>query len=215
MALAVDATSKGYNSDAGTTLTVPHTCSGSNRVLVVTAACQKETSVTGITYNGVAMTLVNSYLTSTYNKLYSYILVAPATGTHDIVLTVANGGKFRGLIAASYTGAAQSGQPDANNTNHTPSATSLTTSVTTVADNSWLILGGFNENYDIAAGTDTTVRETLFGNFKLFDSNGAKSPPGSYSLQTTVSPADEIIHVMLSIAPYVAPAAGKSQGIII
>ena len=90
MAIAVDSTSSGYvtSADSGTSFNVSHTCTGSNLVLVVIVS---QTDGVGtnpsVTYNGVAMTLVDSIDSSMASFIFA--LVNPATGTHNITVTKA------------------------------------------------------------------------------------------------------------------------------
>lgn len=109
MAVAVDATSSGTVNNSNS-LTIAHTCAGTNRVLVV--AVQHRSTVlrlvSGITYAGVAMTQIGTAVISTdpYMKSELWALVAPALGTNNIVITLGN---FANVVAGgvSFTGAEQ------------------------------------------------------------------------------------------------------------
>jgi hypothetical protein len=97
----------------GTSATWSHTCTGSNRVLVVSVAILGDSSVTvsGVTYNGVAMTSRYQGDLSTsgvYAKNSVWTLVAPATGANNIVATYSgtNTG-YAGCGAVSFTGVNQ------------------------------------------------------------------------------------------------------------
>lgn len=56
MAIAFDATTTSSLGSAVTSITFSHTCTGSNRILFVCTANNGGANVTGVTYNGVAMT---------------------------------------------------------------------------------------------------------------------------------------------------------------
>lgn len=72
--------------------------SNSNRGLLVSVISTAAPS--GITYNAVAMTLVtSSALSGGSNSLYVYKLIAPSTGTNNIVVT---GTGINGISGASY-----------------------------------------------------------------------------------------------------------------
>lgn len=213
MAIAVDATSSG--SASATSVTVAHTCSGSDRILFVGLWVQINSDVvTGVTYNGVAMTQVGKVVNAGTEALYLYMLVAPASGTNNIVASK-TGSELIQLGAASYTGAKQTGQPDASTTN-TGSGTSLTTSVTTVADNSWLILSAKHTGA-ASAGTNTTLRIDQSGNGQasIYDSNAAQTPAGSKSLQTTTGASQTYAHVMASFSPATDIAISVNDSITI
>lgn len=67
-------------------LTWSHTVSGVNRFLVVQVSMEAGKTVTGITYNGIAMSLSIAIEGAT-TRSETWYLVAPSLGTHDIVVT--------------------------------------------------------------------------------------------------------------------------------
>lgn len=187
-------------SGVSTTQTVSYTTSGDNRILLVGVLKQSNNTVSGVTYNGVSMTQIGTFTTTAGGgeNNYLFLLVNPASGANNIVVTFNSSTGVSAVCASSYNGAKQTGQPDANNTGYSASTTSLTTSVTTTSDNCWL--AGYARAGDtMTAGTATTLRTA--SNISMMDSNGAKSPAGSYSLITTQSPASYIGHVVVSISP--------------
>lgn len=105
MAVAVDAASSANsNSNAATSLSWSHTCTGNTRLLLVAVHLRiaATESVSGITYNGVAMTLVSA-LTNGAVRLELWQLVAPATGANTIAVTLSAGTRVCGG-ALSLTG---------------------------------------------------------------------------------------------------------------
>lgn len=106
MAVAFDAAS---NSNGGNveSITWSHTCTGSNLVLYVGVhEAYGVDHVSGVTYNGVAMTRVKDSFVAT--GCYVYRLIAPATGANNVVVTFSsllNRGKAVGAV--SFTGADQ------------------------------------------------------------------------------------------------------------
>lgn len=110
--LTFDAVSSGTTTVAAT-LTVSHTCTGSNGLLLVLCGfgLGSVPAVTAATYNGVAMTgaitgFAASDATPFCNTL-GYYLVAPATGTHDIVFTLASAPFQMAVVGLSFAGAHQ------------------------------------------------------------------------------------------------------------
>lgn len=196
MALAFDVNS-GSSTGAGTSLTWSHTTTGSNLVLVVgiLTADNNTDFITGVTYNSVALTRINTAITNNNRRNYLYILGNASSGANNIVIS-ASGSTSIYASACSYTGGASS-PLDANNTG-TTSGTSLTTSLTTVADNCWLV-GFVYAELTVSAGANTTMRGGPFNNTQMFDSNGAKTPPGSYSLITNQTTSAHMDHVIASI----------------
>ena len=137
MSIAYDATSGGNGT--GTSLTYAHTCStGDDRILFVGINITDNTdSVTGVTYAGSAMTLVNKR-SGTNAFLYLYYIIAPATGANNVVVST-SASKQIVAVGSSYTGAAQTGQPDSSATVKNTSGTSLVLQTTVVASNCWLV----------------------------------------------------------------------------
>ena len=144
---AVDSVSSFASNGAGP-FTWSHTCSGSDRLLrVTTSHFDSSDTVTGVTYNGVALTAVPSG--STNNGQYyitAYYLIAPDTGTHDIVVTVSGSVFDFGAGAISYTDAHQTTPlgtaVTATGTSTTPSVTVSSAADELVDDGLVIIHGG-------------------------------------------------------------------------
>lgn len=197
--IAFDSATNPAIQNPGTTLTYAHTCSGSNRFLYVGVLTGNAT-VSSVTYNGVAMTEIGSRTAVGSHFISHYYLIAPATGSNNVVVTVASSV----LIisgATSYTGVAQTSPIDASATNAETTETTTTTNLTTTTDNCWTLLtsrGATDGNTN--AGTGTTQRADTAGYIQLFDSNGVITPAGSTSLQTTQS-SQSTAHQMAAIKP--------------
>ncbi len=203
MAIAFDSASSG-GTVASNTLTFSHTCSGSNRILFVGIEGDGSSdTLTSVTYNGVAMTRIDSIsAASTANRyLYLYYLIAPATGAHNVVATVSSGTVVLG-VSASYTGALQSGVPDSSNKGGATSGGSRNVSTTTVLNNSWVV-GHFNGAASPTAVAGTTLRatESTYGFSTIGDSNGAVTPAGAKSLGITWSGSNGNGGIVASFAP--------------
>ena len=72
-----------------TSLTIAHTCTGSNRAIYVGTYARDlgVGDVTGVTYNGVALTQIGLTQADDNNDLKLWRLVAPATGANNVVVT--------------------------------------------------------------------------------------------------------------------------------
>ena len=202
MAIATDAFTNG-GSTTGTSHTFSHTCTGANRILFVQVEIENATDViTGVTYNGVAMTLVQSQANTSPSEVNTlWVLVAPATGANNVVVSTSSSVSI-GAIAASYTGAAQTGQPDASG-KKTSQATSSTLSVTTIADNCWMVSCVQADAGLPTAGTGITARVDE-SNASFGDSNGVITPPGSNSMTWNAGGTWHLNHINASFAPAVA-----------
>ncbi len=194
MAITFDAVGTG-DANAG----YSHTCTGSNLVLFV--GILSDGTISGCTYNSVAMTLVNSVLgTPAGNNEYLFFLSNPATGTHTIQATGSTATRLGD--STSYAGVSQTGQPEQNNTG--TGTTSVTVSVTTTSDNAWLVGYGRNGAGNLSPGTNTTARGAAAPQ-QMFDTNSAQTPAGSHSLQITAAGSQTAL-MIASVAPFaVAP----------
>jgi hypothetical protein len=109
--VATDAISTGVTTTSS--LTISHTTSGTNRLMLVGVSIVKETggapSVSSITYNGVSLSSVGSQATSD-NKGRTEIwrLVAPATGTNNVVVTLSAAPDAATAGVMTFTGVHQS-----------------------------------------------------------------------------------------------------------
>lgn len=111
MAILKDSiTTKEYGGGSTNTLTWSHTCSGSNRLLVVTVPESRVSTVSSITYNSVNLTkAISKKVADPYNpNAEIWYLIAPDTGTHDIVITFGQSITYRVAGAVSFTGCSQS-----------------------------------------------------------------------------------------------------------
>ena len=203
MAVTFDASTTPWaRVNAVTTMTVAHTCSGANRLLVVNAGTSG--TVTGVTYNGVAMTQVNTSSTDTSsNSCSAWILIAPALWTNNVVITTSASATIMCHIA-SYNWALQSWQPDISIVAWPTTVTSWTQTVTTTVDNDFLIMCAKGKNGNaITAGANTLIRcniETLFTGLFIADSNWPRTPTGLQSLNVT-SLCQEYNGIMFAVKP--------------
>lgn len=210
MALAFDASAiKAFT--AGSPVTFSHTCTGSDRILIVFVWDTAGTShgTTGVTYNGVSMTQIGTaqtHPTTGVSSTSAWYLIAPATGSNTISIATTTAGSTA-AVAMSYTGAKQSGQPDSNakNSYNTTAHTTWSLSTTVVASNCWLAAGMVDDSNAPTAGASTTMRQNSASGFGGFDSNGTVST-GSQTLNFAFSSSGKQTGIIVSIAPSVATA---------
>ncbi len=215
MAIAFDAASNGIYGAAVPSITWNHTCTGSNLLLLVTVGEDNAVNggtISGVTYNGVAMTLHKRQTALASNNTVSvWYLIAPATGSNAIVVTasVSNFWEIAGT-SVSYTGVKQSGFPDAHTESTYTGGTTPTVAVTTVADNCWVVAGIGNRGGAKSAGSGTVERAEndgtpggAAGQSAMYDNNGVVHPAGSYTLNMNQSADNGLGVIGFSIAPFV------------
>jgi hypothetical protein len=208
--IAFDAASSGGNTGQAS-LTVAHTCTGTNRILFTFVHSRDFSSdqVTGITYAGVAMTKINEVEQGTQQGVL-YYLINPASGANNIIVTMSGAANGIQAASASYTGVATSGIPDASDTTTQSSGATIVCTVTTVLDNCWGVMGAWNNDSSPAAGSGTTERAET-SNCAIYDNNSAKTPPGSLTL-TATNVGGEAVALMASFPPGEESVTGDIQG---
>lgn len=139
MAIALDAASSTSAMSANPVI-FSHTVSGADRFLIVGASWANGSSVTvtGVTYDSVAMTLIDeeSNLDSFGSPLGASLwgLIGPNTGTHDVSITFDSGGPAPALCgASSWTGVHQT-TPLGTAAKATGDGTTPTVNVTSAAN---------------------------------------------------------------------------------
>lgn len=210
MAIAYDASSSYSNSawQFGSSLTWAHTCTGSNRYLVVSITVGDATTdqLTGITYGGVSMLRLGYYIYSAASRgVWVYGLANPATGANNIVASFSATKTYIDGRAVSYTDVKQTDQPDSSNTGFANIQTSISVATTTVADNSWVVGAFHNSSANTNSRTGITSRQYNTGTgCDLGDSNGVVTPAGSYTITEGGASAGNWVGVVVSLSPFAA-----------
>lgn len=202
-AIAFDSASKATATTAST-VSWTHTTSGTNRILFVLTSSESATAPTSVTYNGVSMTKIFDINGVTNQELW--YLINPTSGANTVTITYSSSGTRKIGSASSYTGVKQTGQPEVQTTpTRNPSTASLSQTITTSSNNSWVVMGGFSSASNLAPGTATTQRGTTAdtgGGFYytgLFDNNGPKTPAGNVTLEITMTAGNVAAMGMVSI----------------
>ena len=130
-------------STAANSVTWSHTTSGADRILIVGVSIRNDLSqtVSGVTYAGTPLTPVPGGVqdNGTSVRVELWRLVAPALGANNVVVTLSGGATAKMACGAvSLTGVGQANPIDATNSAIGTSATPSVT-VTTVADNAWVV----------------------------------------------------------------------------
>jgi len=202
--------------------TFSHTCTGSDRYLIVEATTILTTggSVTGITYNGVSMSLLEGGSVNSgdyYTHVYG--LANPASGSNNVVITYSSSDAVL-ATAISYTGVNQASPIDATALVTDLSASSPASfSITTTASNCWLVgfshsIGGYP-----TASTGTTFRTNssatdASASDNIYDSNAPLSPgSNSLTVTNTVDPDDYYV-ALIARAPAASAPSGNSNFLI-
>lgn len=156
-----------------TSLTFATDCTGAD-ILLVGFSISTGT-VSSVTYNGVSMSLATSNTSNI--KTYLYYLVAPSAGSNNVVITASGSATINGA-SVCYSGAKQTGQPEAVSSSSDILLSDISVNVTTTTDNAWVVAIG-------AVSLGTTLTRLSSGSTRqnankviMFDF-GPKTPTGS------------------------------------
>lgn len=193
----------------GSTVTNSVTLTGSDLAFVSGWTGENGSAAyTGSTYAGAACTVADSYANVVPSagfdrwRRLAYKLGA-SSGANNFVVSY-SASHFVFGYAVSYTGVDSAGSVLTNKNAIAPGVgTSVTTTVSIVTDQSWLVAYAANDAQNTNAGTSTTVRGATDNSstINMYDSGGAVGT-GSQSLQETwSSSASGGSMIMMSMAP--------------
>lgn len=211
MAIAIDAASEVNLTSNLTSHTLAHTCSGTDRILLVGVSVLDSPYdvVTGVTYNGVSMSLIGKKFRTSNRGTYLYSLIAPSTGSNNIVVSCSSSVRVS-IDGVSFTGVAQSGQPESFNTLEIENTThTLTLTVST--DQSILVANAWT-NRSETAGANTTLVGSDFNNIFLRSSTPVGT--GSQSLVGTQSDTTWAEFVVAVIKPVATVTSNQNLPIM-
>lgn len=201
MAIAFDTSTNGGLANPGTSLSWSHTCAGSDRILFVAVRSTTSTTdnVTGVTYNGASLTLVDRRNgdAGLLRAVSLWVLAGPASGANTIQVSGSPSDVILGL-AASYTGAGAS-PPDATNQGTALGSASVQVAVSPVASGCWIV-GMEGNNVGVVTVTNATERQDSANGINLSDTNGTVTAGASYQI-TWTNTAGERAAIVASFAP--------------
>lgn len=213
--IAYDNSAISGNGTPASSLTFSYTTNNNTNGLIVvgveesapTGSCTPD-KITGVTYNGTALTDAGYYAgnaTSVGGALKTYYGFAPATSTHNIVVS-ASASCILYATAATYTGVKQSSFPDASGTGNPLSDSGavlrMQATTTTTNNNAWAVLSGVSSGAGAAtAGPSALIRQQQTGNLVYSDSNGPISPAGQIGLNWTTASSTHWAADYFSLTP--------------
>lgn len=193
MAIARVTSASNAENDVASFLTISYTVAAGDNRLLVGSIYKQDGTPSSFVYNSVGLTQDTSKADpgSASNVNYLYSLVAPDTGTHDATFTKSTSVGLIVMCLANYTGAKQTSQPDAIGSASSTSASGLSYTVTTVADDCWIMTVVNNTaGGTITDGTNFVQREVPSTTNGVFgDSNASVGAAGSKTVAMTGSTA--------------------------
>ena len=186
-------------------LTQSFSVSGDNPYLLVAVRADDTIdSVSGVTYNGTSMTLVDKGLPASGRYSYLFYLANPDSGTHDVVVSNSMGSIY-GMSVALYTGVSNEAPEAHYKVVQDPDAvTHVTGSVTTLTSNAWVVAVGITNDTYVSADGGTTARTT---NREVIHDSGALYSPGSHGIGFNIAsdPGNAWVWIGASLVPAGGP----------
>lgn len=188
--IAFDAASNSGYQAASSGYSWSHTCTGSDRYLVVgVAMLSLAQTVSSITYNSVNLSLIGVRASvSGAARVELWGLAAPSTGSNTIAVTL-SGSIASASVATSLTGVHQTSPIEGFNSAQATNvgAADATVDVTTVADNDWTVDIVATDDTAITVGAGQTQRGNVtgVGGSGAMSTEGPKTPAGSVTMNWT------------------------------
>lgn len=174
-------------------------------------------TLTGITYNSVAMDFVAKVETGS-RYVYMYGLAAPDTGTHQISATLTgNPANWLAGGAVSYIGVDQSTPVDIAGGSRVASGSSISVDVTTTVEDAVLIGCASNGGGVPTAGTDTqaVTGHNTYNEPVMYENTGlgGLGAPGTYGLEVTGGSSEYYLLVAALAPPGAGGGGGQTTGV--
>lgn len=218
MSIAFDAFVDGLFSVGGTS-TWSHNNSGNwIGVLAQSAVAGGASGITGITYNGVALTklfgMVNPDQVGSDYFWFWYLENAP-TGTHNVVMSYTSA--YAAGISGSYSGVATTSSIDASQNAHNGTGATVTATMTAGAANEWIVAliatpGATSAAQPTSNGTARGVENDI-GYDWLFDRGPLSS--GSVNINGTGTGAANSIIILAALLKVAATTQIKSISTVV
>jgi hypothetical protein len=216
--VSIDAVSTGTTT--ASSLTISHTTSGTNRLMLVGVSIAKQSggapSVSSITYNGVNLSFVGSQANSdSLGRVEIWRLVAPATGANNVVVTLGAAPDAQTVGVMTFTGVHQS-TPLGTFASATGDSTSASVTVTSAAGElvfDTLVVESSSDKA-LAPGAGQTERWDLFQTVKNNGGGSTEAGAASVTMSWSWSGADKwsVGGVSIKPAPGGATAAPGGSG---
>lgn len=212
MAIARVSSDSAFENDVAAFLTISFPVTGGSTSLLVSSEGQQSgLPVVSWTYNGDSLTTDKEEEdpSAAANNIRVGSLVNPDAGTHDLTFTKSNATGFISLCVAEYSGAKQTGQPDATASDSSASASGLSYTITTVSDDCWVMTVASNTTGVLNSGTNyTIIEQPSTSNAAFGDSNASVGAAGGKTVSMSGN-SGRWYAASASYAP--APASGPSN----
>lgn len=174
-------------------LTWAHVSVGGNRTLVVEVSTQQDQTISGITYNGDALTQAASHTRVTGNlRTEIWYKIAPDLGTNNIIITM-SGAAYISATALTIVDTDQTAPVPASTADADGSSTAPSVAFTTTADNSLIIdsLSTANDPITETPGSGQYVQQEVIASAtrQIVTSIKPRTTAGATTMSYTISPS--------------------------
>lgn len=212
MAVAFDAVNNSNRWGAGSsnTITVSLAVSGSDRFISNGTSTNQPVSPSTVTYNGDALSAIASKTDTDYD-IWTYGLIAPDTGTNDLVVTLSGATVFVHGKAISYTGVDQTDAIGDTSTNGANSGTAITQLIDTTVANSWIVdyVTEGSDGATVSADDGQTIRENIANGIRFIVADQATTTVAQYDSDYTISASNGWVIVSFELLPTGSAAVAR------
>lgn len=181
-----DAAAVGTSCSPCTSITYALTVGANSNRIVVAGGKTPADDLTGITYAGNALTLIDEQSSTGLLAAHcqAYYILAPTTGSNNIVFTASSSAAYLASQAASYYNVNQV-TPPIKDKGVTDSNVERIQSLTSVVDNSWGVAFFNNQSGACSAGAGTNLRADSGAYASCMGDSGAITPAGADNVRMT------------------------------
>lgn len=199
---------------------------GSNNMLILANSSTRSVGVNTPTYGGVSMTSAYAYSNGFGDAVYFWYLANPTVGTNTIDFNT--GGSSSGLGACAYvfSGVNQSNPINATSSFGSSGATSASLTITTTANNKYIVDGMTNTDLAVAnvtASSTQTLRCDLGtghgdgsgGEYSFRSSTRVATTTGAYTMKYdwSASDAEQVAYAAIALNEAAASSNRKIRGV--
>lgn len=199
---------------------------GSNRMLILVNSNTRSRGTNTPTYNGVSMTSAYSYSNGFSERVNFWYLANPATGSNTLSFS-SGGSNGLGACAYLFTGVDQSNPIHATSSFGSSGTTNASLTITTTADNKYIVDGMTNTDSPAVASVTATSTQTLRcdlgtghgdgsgGEYSFRSSTRVATTTGAYVMNYNWGAADneQVAYAAIALNEAAASSNRKIRGV--
>ena len=196
-----------WGTGSSSSITISLTVSGSDRFIMGATSTNQSVTPTAMAYNSDSLSSIDSVVGGDAPDIYAYGLIAPDTGTNNLVVTLSTSTIYIFGKAVSYTGVDQTDAVGTTFEVTHESSTTIEQNITSTVANSLLVdfVSGQNASYTITAddGQDIRSNTTVGGGLRFIVADKAAASITTYTNGYTMSSATGFTLLTIEVLPLV------------